>query len=254
MQKYSYPNALSNYQGAGVLPTTFLSSSNELLFDKISLAKLLALSPPKPTLASDYSVQERVWAAYVRADFAAFADRLAGNIGVRYVNTAQTSRGYAPDLGQLLFTQQGAQTLIPNVTPAVVHNDYHNWLPSLNAKLDINDHLVARLGLARVMTRPDLSQLSTSTSVSANVRTVTQFNPKLKPFLADQADLSLEYYFGKAGLVSAAIFYKNLNNFVVNSSRTQDLTLTLQEGGGKVTFPFTFFAPKNATGGEAEGV
>lgn len=254
MQHFSYPGALNNYNGPASMPTEFLTSTNGLLFDAISLRELLALAPPAADAARDFSVNEKVLAAYAKLDFASTDDRLTGNVGLRFVSTNQRSNGNAPDLSELIFTQQGAQTIIPNVTAVSIKNNYENWLPSLNIKYDVTDNLVARFGAARVLTRPNINLLSTSTNVNANVRTVTQFNPRLKPFLADQLDVSLEYYFGDTGLVSVAGFYKDLKNFIVNTTSTQDLTLSLAEGGGTVTFPFTFFRPENGTGGKLKGI
>ena len=40
-------------------------------------------------------------------------------------------------------------------------------------------------------------------------------NPDLQPYEAQNVDLSIEYYPGDIGVVSAGLFYKNIDNFVV---------------------------------------
>jgi iron complex outermembrane recepter protein len=39
-------------------------------------------------------------------------------------------------------------------------------------------------------------------------------NPRLRPYIANQADLSLEHYFGGAGYIAIAGFYKDLEDYV----------------------------------------
>jgi iron complex outermembrane receptor protein len=90
--------------------------------------------------------------------------------------------------------------------------------------------------------------------VNANVHSVNQFNPLLKPFLADQVDVSLEYYSGKSGLVSAAVFYKDLKNFIVNGNRTQTLMVTQEATGVTAPEDFRFFLPVNGTNGKIKGL
>ncbi len=252
LTQINYGNFLPGYPSVGPYPTTYLAADIEKFYGTLSKDKLLSTFAPAPNLAGTFSVKERVPAAYLRVDFGTADDRFGGNIGVRYVHTSQTSEGYAPDLNNIIFSQLGAITTIPTVSAQTIKRSYDNVLPSLNLKYSIADNVVMRFGLARVMSRPTLSLLSPSTSVNANVRTINSNNPLVKPYLTDQADLSLEWYLKGGGLLSVAGFYKDLKNFIVSTSRTETLTVKI-DTGGTLQIPFTRFLPDNGAGSKLKG-
>ncbi|MDE1193077.1 MAG: TonB-dependent receptor [Arachidicoccus sp.] len=49
-------------------------------------------------------------------------------------------------------------------------------------------------------------------------------NPGLKPWKANNYDLSIEHYFGRKGYVSVAGFYKDLTTFIYSQTLTKDYT------------------------------
>jgi TonB-dependent receptor len=158
----------------------------------------------EPVLVNNNSVEEDDLGAFVQADFRyeLGSHALRGNIGVRYVQTDQTSRGY---------TFVGGQPV-----QAVAKRDYSDVLPSLNLVFDVSDKLLLRAGASKVMTRANLNQLApgAAVSVSGNNRTVTVGNPSLDPFRAKSYDLGVEWYFADQALLSAAVFYKDVDSFV----------------------------------------
>lgn len=253
MTLYHFDDLLNNYGGPVTFPDTFLSSDMNKVFAQVPLSAILAASPTTRQLANEYTVLEKESAAYLRADFATSDDRLSGNVGVRFVHTAQTSSGYAPDLGLIVFSLGSSVTTIPGVTATSVHRGYDNWLPSLNVRFNLTDKLVARFASARVMSRPTLATLSPSTTVNANTRFITINNPQVNPYLADQLDLSLEYYFGGGGLLSAALFYKDVKNFVVATTRSETLNVIQAETGTTIPLAFTISQPDNGAGAKLKG-
>ena len=254
MTQYSFDDMFEGYGGPVRYPSTWLNADLKKLYAVLPLNRLLALAPPAPNLSTDYEVEEKASAGYLRFDFAALDDRLGGNLGVRDVRTDQTSSGYAPDLSLIVFAQAGAATTIPGVTPTTIERSYDNWLPSLNVRYNLTDDLLARFAAARVMSRPTLGTLSPSTTVNANTRFITINNPNVDPYLADQLDLSLEYYLGNGGLLSAAVFYKDVKNFVVSTTRIETLNVTVKETGALIQLPFTISQPDNGAGAELKGV
>jgi iron complex outermembrane receptor protein len=54
----------------------------------------------------------------------------------------------------------------------------------------------------------------TSTDPFHSVFSASGGNARLKPYISNQVDLSLEHYFGGAGYISIAGFYKDLDDFV----------------------------------------
>lgn len=210
----------------------------------------------EPALGNNRSVQEEDAGAFVQVNFNtdAMGRTLRGNVGVRYVETDQTSTGYT-------FTS-GAPLLIR------VKRSYDDTLPSLNLALEATDDLLIRFGAARVMTRPGLGSLSpgASVSVSGNNRTVTAGNPLLDPFEADAYDLSFEWYFAPESLFSVAYFYKDVKTFVQTIRETRPFTgnpLGLPDSvaiaacgttvGCTPAADWQFSIPANTPGGSLEG-
>ncbi|HEV7607308.1 MAG TPA: TonB-dependent receptor [Steroidobacteraceae bacterium] len=158
----------------------------------------------QPVLGNNNQVEEDDQGAYVQGDFKfeLGAHSLRGNVGVRYVKTDMTSEGYVLVAG------------VPVLQEAT--NDYSDVLPSLNLVYDLSESLLLRFGASKVMTRPNLGQLTpgASVSVSGNNRTVSVGNPTLDPFRAKSYDLGVEWYFAPESLLSVAFFYKDVESFV----------------------------------------
>ncbi|MYM24823.1 TonB-dependent receptor [Duganella sp. FT135W] len=194
-----------------------------------------------------------------------------GNVGVRYVKTDSSARGYtvftstAPTGG----VQVGVP--VPNIAPFAqvqnYQNDYHNVLPSLNLRMKASDTLQFRLAIASALSRPDFTQLqgytelsesaSSSTNTATGVTTVNSVsltgkgsgNPLLRPTTSKQIDLTAEWYFAPTGSLTMAVFNKRLKDIIINQSYIQQLPDT----AGKL-HDFTVTGPVNGAKGHARGV
>ena len=116
---------------------------------------------------------------------------MRGNVGVRVVSVETASSGFESVGGGPL------QAL-------TIEHDYTEWLPSLNLTFDLDDDLLLRLGVARVISRPPLDELRAGRSISdpGDPPPLSGFggNPRLDPMLANQFDASLEWYFHEESL------------------------------------------------------
>jgi iron complex outermembrane receptor protein len=233
-------------------PSSYLVTDLDAYYGLISPAAIAAAAPPQVVRGSGFDVTERTMAAYVQAAFRGAQDRLSGNIGVRFVNTQTISSGLVPDLNGIIIEPGGVFTTIPDAAQASIKGDYHYFLPSMNVKYELSRDLVLRAAAARVLGRPGLGQLSAGTTVDANVRRINSGNPSLKPYLSDQLDLSLEYYLPKQGLLSAAVFYKHLTNYIVNGQVAETRTVQLR-GGGTQTLEFRRNQPVNFASADIKG-
>jgi iron complex outermembrane receptor protein len=153
-------------------------------------------------------------------DFEMFGHRTFGNVGIRKANTRVASSG---------FTTGPAAT---GPRPLDARHHYSDDLPSLNVAYQLTDDILVRAGWAKVMARPQLanlaptiSGLTTPTIGSTTVPSVTLGNPELAPFRAKNLDLSFEWYFTEGGLLSVALFKKQVSNF----PQTVSTAATLQE-------------------------
>jgi len=254
MSRYGGSGFFSGYDGSAQFPHSWLSSDPFLFYKFLSLDDLERLSPPTALTTSVSSTREKVGSAFVKLDFDSADSTWGGNFGLRFVNTDQSSTGYAPDLSLITFDQQGAVTRIPNVTLTTVSRSYSEILPSFNFRYSITDDLLARFGAARVMQRPDLSVLAPTTTVNANVRSISQGNPGVDPYIANQYDVSLEWYFNEQSLLSLAFFYKDVKNFIVNTTSPLTLNVQLVQGGGTVPIDFTVSKPDNGSGTKLKGL
>ncbi|MGO1303491.1 MAG: TonB-dependent receptor [Sphingomonas parapaucimobilis] len=157
-------------------------------------------------LRSSFVVSEKIAAAYVRADyqFDAGSVPVSGNLGVRYVHTDQVASG----------TLTSGNT----ATPVSYPKTFNNVLPSFNLRADLAPKLVGRLAASRVLTRPNVTDTAPRITVSTDAPTASGGNPQLVPFLATQFDGSLEWYFAPSGMLSGAVFYKAMDDYITQSN------------------------------------
>lgn len=171
------------------------------------------------------SVFEDVLAAYVMINIntqIAGLD-LSGNVGVRRVETDQSATVLENVAGD---ARLGAQNIVDEngivnnlYAPNVLGTKYTDYLPSLNLNLQLNDNSLVRFAAAKVMSRAPINRLAGDASANVSddgiINGSSTNNPFLKPFYADQYDLSYEYYFEEGnGTIAAALFYKNIDSFV----------------------------------------
>lgn len=194
------------------------------------------------------SVTERDTSAYFQADFQAHVGiPIRGNIGVRYVHTAQTSGGYQLVAGAPQYVSVG--------------RSYDDWLPSMNLTGEVTDNFLLRLSASKVMTRPDLGSVTPGGSLSTvGVFSVSSGNPHLDPIRADAVDFSAEWYFGPKAFLGLGLFYKDIKSFIQTSTVTMPfsqsgLPISLLDGlGVSPDDQFTFRQPVNTKGGPLKGL
>ncbi len=206
-----------------------------------------------------FRISEKTWAGYVQADLS--GARWRADVGVRIVNTKVTSSGAA-------FTVKSIVKLPGNTadfdiqyndpTPVNGGGNYTKFLPAVNFAYDLTDTLRLRLAAAKVISRPTFSQLSpASDPTSSSSGTFIIFdagNPNLKPTTANQFDASLEYYLGKRGSFSIAVFYKDIKNFVTNVPVNVTITPTSQPAGEPPSYDFTRVTVTNGDSASVFGI
>ncbi|WP_267432756.1 TonB-dependent receptor [Sphingomonas sp. GM_Shp_1] len=155
---------------------------------------------------SSFVVTEKIAAAYLRADYQFDAGQVpvSGNLGVRYVHTDQVA--------------SGTLTSGSVATPVSYPKTFNNVLPSFNLRADLTPKLVGRLAASRVLTRPNVTDTAPRITVSTDAPTASGGNPQLVPFLATQFDGSLEWYFAPSGMLSGAVFYKAMDDYITQSN------------------------------------
>jgi TonB-dependent receptor len=162
----------------------------------------------------NWTVEEKTTGLYTQFDFAwdDLAMPIAGNIGVRYVDTDTLSAGYTR-------VQQGTTITFPYDQ---IEGGYSETLPSMNLRIGfIPGKLVGRLSAGKVMARPAPSQLAIRLSRDVIGLTGSRGNPSLLPFLATNFDLGVEWYFDDASYASLAVFRKDISRFILNQTTAE---------------------------------
>ena len=151
-----------------------------------------------------FGVDEKTIAFYIRGDFNStiFGIPARGNIGIREIYTDQKA--------------SGNEVLIDgSLLDVSVSQKYTKRLPSGSLVLAPMEDFQIRLGFASIMRRPSFNSLSPTVQYPLNIgQAVNVGDPTLKPTMAKQYDLSLEYYFRKGSVVSLQYYYKNLDSVI----------------------------------------
>ena len=94
---------------------------------------------------------------------------------------------------------------------------YTKAFPSIHAAYDITSNLKARASWSTSYGRPTLAQLIPAITFSDTNQTVTAGNPALKPQVAKNIDLKLEYYSKSGGIFSIGAFQKDIDDYILNA-------------------------------------
>lgn len=175
-------------------------------------------------------------------------------------------------LDQIISASSGGGGISVNqVIPTT--NNYTDVLPSLNLRFHLRDDMILRLAAAKAIIRPTFAQLQPTFALGANFVAETGFpsdcvinstpgastfacpnplrgtgaNPTLKPTKSNQFDVSWEYYFGRDGQLSAALFYKRVKNYIF--AQTNQVPITA--GGEDLIFDLVTL--RNGEKGKVKG-
>lgn len=164
---------------------------------------------PNARTLNTFQVQETTHAGYVQLDWAGDVGGtpLRGNIGARAYQTETVNTG-------LLANSAGQRV------PETITSRYSGVLPAVNAVVELTPQLQLRLAAAKNINRPALASMKMTGSVVVGTAgfTVSNGNPRLKPYKTTDLDLAAEYYFGKLGMISVGVFHKDISDLVGSQS------------------------------------
>lgn len=91
-------------------------------------------------------------------------------------------------------------------------SSHDHWLPALHIRYSLGEQTRIRAAWTNSVVRPNFGQLSPGIYRDGDE---TEFgNPELKPLESSNIDIGIEHYTGVASLLSAFVFYKDIENFV----------------------------------------
>lgn len=251
----STPNFFKNFS-----LSTYAPSSWQAIDSKAILEELRAISADNTTRTDlnvnrgNFDVEVATNALYGQANFemAIGSLPLTGNFGVRVVDTKTAANG---DVTIRVMVDQLDANGNPVVNPVTgafaapvedldhpdtfngrktIKEDYTETLPSLNLTLGlIPNELELYFGLAKVMAHPRIADINVNATCIINdytqaeiddlPDTCTAGNPALKPYVAKQMDLALTWYPNEDSIVSAVLFTKEMDSWIVDPDTTRDV-------------------------------
>ncbi|MGN0920470.1 MAG: TonB-dependent receptor [Cellvibrio sp.] len=152
------------------------------------------------SIAADWYSDENILATYVMATTE--TERAIFVYGVRYENTQAEFRG----------KQFDGEAYAGSVS---YEKDYDFFAPSFNAKFDLTDDQVVRVGIFRSLVRPGFGESSAGASIDLAENEISGGNPHLDPTTAWNFDVSYEWYIDSESMLSAGIFYKDIDDSIL---------------------------------------
>lgn len=165
----------------------------------------------------DYFVEEDVTALYIAGRYDRGPLRIIG--GFRLEETENTMRGNVAEEIAAGSTYNGV--VLPEdtvfVTTQLFGRDYDDVYPSINLRYELGDDVVLRAGYYDSLVRPNIAWLAPRFEIGEedDEREGAFGNPDLLPYEASNFDLSAEWYFADNAVLSAGVFMKDIENFIV---------------------------------------
>ena len=148
---------------------------------------------------NDFEMSEDINAAYLMNSLDLDDWRFIA--GVRYEGTEFQAKGSGIRDGVFENTESDTR--------------YEHWLPGLHARYQLNASTQLRAAWTNTVVRPTFGQLAPGFVIDGDEASFG--NPELDPLEAMNFDLGIEHYMGRAGVVSAFVFYKDIDSFVYNT-------------------------------------
>jgi iron complex outermembrane receptor protein len=168
------------------------------------------LNPPE-----NYSINEKTYGGYAMAKLGGKEDGWNANFGLRIVRTEQDSLGNL--LGVPASTPGAVTTNAFGVyVPVQVKRSYTDFLPSANLSVNVTPDVIVRFAASRSVARPDYTDIVPRVSLNPGSLTGDGGDPRVDPYRSNNYDLSIEWYPDHDTIVAAALYYKDIQSYIVN--------------------------------------
>ncbi len=191
--------------------------------------------------ARDFRINEKTISGYlmVAGEGEIFGRPAKFNAGVRLSSTDFT----ADTIAQITTRRVGLPTIVVP-TPTRDTNSYINVLPSANFVVNVTDEFLVRMSASKTMQRAGLTDLAPFTFVNPTNLTSGGGNAQLTPPISSNLDVSFEYYTGKTSLISGAVFYKDVQDFIASGTIEEIIPGFESDGTFRTSRPFNIASAK----------
>lgn len=120
------------------------------------------------------------------------------------------------------FSTSGTQVLDGAPVGINASNDYTNFLPSVHVNFDLSEDVKLRVSGTTGLSRPTYTEARASQTVDPIAPSISGGNPNLDPEESIGLDVSLEWYFDAASILSVGAFYRSIDNVIYPGGTTVD--------------------------------
>ncbi|QTD50328.1 TonB-dependent receptor [Sulfidibacter corallicola] len=155
--------------------------------------------------AADYQLEEDLYAGYFMATLE-LGEKWMILPGLRFERFDTEYTGY-----QVLFDDEGdyqATTAVPG------ENDEDILLPNLHVKYRVSDRTQVRFAQTRTYARANVYDQVPYRLILEEDSEIEEGNPDLDITLAWNTDIMVEHYFEGGGVLTAGLFYKDLEDYI----------------------------------------
>jgi TonB-dependent receptor len=210
-----------------------LDLNNSSLFEKEELVE--------DYLPGNFDANETVTSGYLMLN-QDLTDKLFLLAGLRVENTYVDYEGF-----QLVLDEEGDLDS-SQITQISDSDSYLNVMPAIHLRYNLSPSSVLRAAWTNSIARPNYFDLVPFREVSLEDNELAEGNPELNPTVSMNFDLMFEKYFDTVGLISAGVFYKDIEDFIY-LFQTRDF----QDPLSGRTFD-RYFQPQNGEGGQLYGI
>jgi TonB-dependent receptor len=171
------------------------------------------------SLAADYLIKEKILAGYAMARLR--FGKFTAIPGARFEHTKSNYAAKSVlDTSTLADIDKGYDTF--------GSQSYSDLFPGINLRYDATRNFVLRGAVTRAIGRPNYEKLAPFTIVNTADNEVEMGNPNLKPLYSTNFDAAVEYYLGRRGILSAAVFYKKIEGPIYTATTEESGTFAGQ--------------------------
>lgn len=177
-------------------------------------------------ITGETNLNETITAVYLQATFSEDFHDMPVNVraGVRYEEAKVKSSGLETPAEALVWIggNEWIYEFADEKTFSEGGGKSEYFLPNLDIDMSFTENLIGRFSYGRSIARPPIDAMSSTREFVGNPKVGNRFlnvgNPELEPYVSDNFDLSLEWYYGEGSYVSVGYYYKIVDNFLVDTT------------------------------------